>query len=117
MNRDHQTRREWTALIEKYETSGERQSTFVAKSGVGLSAFRGWLYRIRRDRRGTKGTSLCAIPSPNLRLLPVEIASRGRAFEVEIELQGRGILLRVPSDAEPRIVASLVAALRGGGSC
>jgi hypothetical protein len=50
-------------------------------------------------------------------LLPVEIALRGRAFEVEIELQGRGVLLRVPSDAEPRVVASLVEALRSGGSC
>lgn len=117
MNRDHQTRKQWTALIEKYEVSGERQTAFVAKSGVGLSAFRGWLYRIRRERRGTKGTSLCAIPSQNLRLLPVEIASRGRTFEVEIELQGRGILLRVPSNAEPRVVASLVEALRDGGSC
>lgn len=117
MNRDHQTRKQWTALIEKYETSGERQTEFVAKSGVGLYAFRGWLYRIRRERRGTNGTSLCAIPSPSLRLLPVEITSRGSAFEAEIELQGRGILLRVPSDAEPRVVASLVEALRGGGSC
>ena len=47
--------REMYALIERYQSSGEKQRIFCEKAGVSLTTFQYWLYRYRAEKGQKKG--------------------------------------------------------------
>lgn len=119
MSKHEQRRRQWQALVARFERSGRSQAVFAAEAGVGLPAFRYWLYKVRAasDASALPSRSQAAEPRESrLRLLPVEIQrapSEGQAIEVDVV----SLRLQVTGSADPRYVASLVVALREISRC
>jgi len=113
MTRNDQKRMQWQALVARFRVSGMSQTAFAASAGVGIAIFRYWLYRLRDDD-GRRPPA----PRPNhdeVRLVPVEVrrpvasADDDRDHHVEIDVA----TLRLRSTgADPRYLASVVAALR-----
>lgn len=105
MAKRRQGRAFWTKLISEFESNGagESHATFAARSGVRLTTFRTWLYRLRtqdapRARRA-------------IRVLPVSVVGADRSGR-ELSIDCNGVGLRFGADTDPSYVAALVVALR-----
>lgn len=102
-----QTRNRWARLVARFERSGESQSKFTSRAGVGLAAFRYWLYKLRAER----AAGAPAATDDDVRLVPVEVrAASVTAPEIEIDI--RELRVRLMGDVDPDRVAALVAAVR-----
>jgi len=87
---------------------------FTREVGVGVAAFRYWLYRLRRERTSvtTAGRSR---GSDEVRLVPVEV--RPSPAKGRLDLRTAGVRVLMPMGTDPRYVAYVAAALRNVGAC
>lgn len=46
-------RRFWTTAITEFERSGLTQEAFAARRGVSVGTLRGWIYRLRQERKAS----------------------------------------------------------------
>jgi hypothetical protein len=95
----------WTKLISEFESNGdgESHSAFAARSGVRLTTFRTWLYRLRmQEAPRVKRT---------VRVLPVTVVRADRTSH-ELSIDCNGVALRFGADTDPSYIAALVVALR-----
>jgi hypothetical protein len=122
MSKREQIRRQWQPLVARFERSGKSQAIFAAEAGVGLPAFRYWLYKLRRaigNSRTTAPIDRAAVGAGRdtaVRLLPVEVRG-GLAQMTAVEVDVATLRLRVPGGTDPAYVAALVGALRGAERC
>jgi hypothetical protein len=105
MARRRQGREFWTKLISEFESNGggESHAGFAARSGVRLTTFRTWLYRLRAD----------GVPRAKraVRVLPVTVVGADQSSR-ELSIDCNGVALRFAADTDPSYVAALVVALR-----
>jgi len=103
------SRDEWAELVEEHESSGETQEEFCAARGLVVGSFRGWLYRLRRERRGGK------VARSATRLVPVRVrvqsGAPARRVDDLVEVVMFDTVLRVPVGADVSYVAALASAL------
>lgn len=121
MSKHGQKRRTWQALVARFERSGVSQAAFAADAGVGLAAFRYWLYKLRSAAGGRGAAVLRRPPAAEarhgeLRLVPVEVR-RAPTEIATVEIDILSLRLRVTGSADLGYVASLVGALREAGRC
>ena len=104
MAKRRQGRAFWTKLISEFESNGDGEShaTFAARSGVRLTTFRTWLYRLRMQAPRAKRA---------VRVLPVTVVGAARSGH-ELSIDCNGVALRFGVDTDPSYVAALVVALR-----
>jgi transposase len=106
--------RYWSTVVARYERSGQSQARFTTEVGVGVAAFRYWLYRLRRERTATAPAVRSRVPD-DVRLVRVEVAGaqpRGR-----LDLRAAGMRVLIPIGTDPRYVARVAAALRDVAAC
>jgi len=120
MSRSEQARGQWQALVARFERSGVRQAAFAAEAGVGLAAFRYWLYKLRADAKGRASEreprQVAPAKDAEVRLVPVKVRpAPTEAASIEVDIVA--LRLRVTGGVDPGYVASLVAALRERGRC
>ena len=114
MKAREEKRRYWSTVVARYERSGQSQSRFTAEAGVGVAAFRYWLYRLRRERTATP-PAVRSRGSDDVRLVPVEVRQapvRGR-----LDLRAAGLRVLMPVGTDPRYVAHVAVALRDVAAC
>ena len=114
MTRHEQKRREWQALVARFEGSGTSQAAFAAAAGVRLPMFRYWLYKLR----GAAAAGRAARDEPKsaeVRLLPVEVRRTSVGGDASVEIDVASLRMRILGRADPAYVTSLVVALRGSG--
>jgi hypothetical protein len=121
----------WTRLVAEYEqgpTMGKKE--FAAERGLHPGTFESWWYKLRRERRETQHSA-----STEIRLVEVAVPERGSkdrveagskalsagdsprvAGQVEVALPS-GISLRFDTNAPPRYLGELVAAIEGKIQC
>jgi hypothetical protein len=46
------SRDQWAEIVEEFESSGQSHESFCAQQRLNVGSFRGWLYRLRKARRG-----------------------------------------------------------------
>jgi len=51
-------RRRWQRLVAQFESSDLTQQEFADDNGINVATFRGWLYRLRRERTAHLAASL-----------------------------------------------------------
>ncbi len=108
----------WTRLVDEFEAREPRlrHVAYAAEKGVRVWTFRSWLYRLRRERRESRGGD----PS----FLPVELIGDGdEALAAEtVAVAGspidaalpNGVLLRFAVGTDPEYVGALLRAVSGG---
>jgi hypothetical protein len=95
----------WRDLIIRWKISGQSVAAFCAARGVSQASFYAWRTKLAAH---SKEPSATAQPVPTfaaLRVVP--------DLPVEVVLP-TGLVVRVPTGADPAAVARLVAALGGG---
>jgi hypothetical protein len=95
----------WTKLISEFESNGdgESHSAFAARSGVRLTTFRTWLYRLRLQEAPRAKRAV--------RVLPVTVVGADRSSHA-LSIDCNGVALRFGADTDPSYIAALVVALR-----
>jgi hypothetical protein len=92
-------------VIAEYESSVESQVEFCAARGLVAGSFRGWLYRLRKERQQSK-----VAPSAT-RLVPVRVRGVEASSDGVVEIAVPGAVMRVQVGADVKYVAELAAAL------
>ena len=114
MKSREEKRRYWLAVVARFERSGQSQARFTTEAGVGVAAFRYWLYRLRRAR-----TVVTAVGRPGgsdeVRLVPVEV--RQPHAQGRLDLRAAGVRVLMPIGTDPRYVAHVAVALRDAAAC
>jgi hypothetical protein len=113
MKRREERRQFWSALMARFEVSGQSRREFAAEAGVGLAIFQYWFYKLRRERQVV---AVRKAPAARIRLLPVTVRARPMAA-ARLEIRVAGVRLRVPVGADPGYVARLSLALREARAC
>jgi hypothetical protein len=94
----------WERVVVEFEQSGLTHEEFAREHRLNVGSFRGWLYRLRRERGSAAG----------VRLLPVRVETQpgwmGRNDVLEVGVAGTLVRLAVGTDVE--YVTELVARLR-----
>jgi len=95
----------WTKLISEFERNddGESHAAFAARTGVRLTTFRTWLYRLRVQEAPRAKRAV--------RVLPVTVVGAATPSR-ELSIDCNGVSLRFAADTDPDYVAALVVALR-----
>ena len=104
-----ENRARWTEIVERFRLSGMTKPAFAQQEKLSLKALENWHYRLRRSKAPQ------AIKGPRLRLVPVAVqpvrgAVARAAGEVVVDVQA--LQITVGPDADPALVAQLVAAIR-----
>jgi hypothetical protein len=115
MKAREEKRRYWSRLVARFEESGQSQTRFTTEAGVGVAAFRYWLYRLRREGRAST-TELRSRETDNVRLVPVEVRRRPSGL-ARLELRVAGLRVLVPVGTDPRYLAQVAVALRDTAAC
>ena len=96
-------RKFWTTAIAEFERSGLSQEAFATRESVSVGTLRGWIYRLRQERR----SSVSLVPvrvitstAPTAR----STADAERAIEIELKT---GVRLRVTTDVALDYVVAL----------
>jgi hypothetical protein len=97
----------WENTIRELEQSGEAHGAFAARKRVTVSGLRHWLYKLRRERKRTRG-----VPAP-IRLVPITVTGTSPVDMLEVGVAGA--VLRFPAGTDTGYVAQLVTALREAG--
>ena len=103
-------RRYWSRLVTRFEESGQSQAEFTRAAGVGMAAFRHWLYRLRRENAAS-ATQRRSAEAGDVRLVPVEVRQSPRE-PGRLDLRVAGLRVLVPVGTDPRYLALVAAALR-----
>ena len=53
-------RRFWMVVITEFERNGLTQEAFAVRRGVSVGTLRGWIYRLRRERKASVSLVPCA---------------------------------------------------------
>ena len=96
------TREQWRELVDEFEGTDLTHREFAEAYGVGIGAFRSWLYRFRRERGG--GVIGFA------EVMVAEAPSRHAVDGWRMELPG-DVAVRLDCAPDPRWLAELCAAL------
>ena len=115
MKAREEKRRYWSRLVARFEESGQSQTRFTREAGVGLAAFRYWLYRLRSERPAST-TERRPRETEDVRLVPVEVRSQPSG-SARLDLRVAGLRVLVPVGADPRYVAQVAMALRDAAAC
>lgn len=101
------SREEWIEDVEEFERGNESHVEFCAQRGLNVGSFRGWLYRLRRERAQGK------VARSATRMVPVKVraAAASQPSDGAIEIAVPGAVLRVQIGADVKYVAELAAAL------
>lgn len=97
------TREQWRELVEEFEGTDLTHREFAETYGVGVGAFRSWLYRFRRERGGGGVIGFAEV-------MVAEAPSRHAADGWHLELPG-DVAVRLDSAPDPCWLAELCAAL------
>lgn len=108
-------RRSWSRLVARFEESGQSQTRFTREAGVGVAAFRYWLYRLRRERPAST-TGPRSRETDDVRLVPIELRRRPSGMG-RLDLRVGGLRVLVPVGTDPRYVAQVAVALRDTAAC
>ena len=100
--RDPKVEHRWRNLIDQWKRSGVSVSAFCIDQGVSESSFYAWKRELAARARAATATTP---PTPTF--IPVRVAP---SATIEVVLKS-GVVVRVPTGAEPLAVAQLVAAL------
>jgi hypothetical protein len=95
-------RRFWTTAITEFERSGVTQEAFAARRGVSVGTLRGWIYRLRQERKASVSlvpVRVIASTAPEARQ-PSEEA-------IEVELPGR-VRMRFAAGTDAEYIAQLI---------
>ena len=115
MKAREEKRRYWSRLVARFEESGQSQARFTSEAGVGVAAFRYWLYRLRSERP-TSTTERRAREVDEVRLVPVEVRRRPSG-PARLDLRVAGVRVLVPVGTDPRYLAQVAVALRDTAAC
>jgi hypothetical protein len=108
-------RRHWSTLVARFEESGQSQAEFTREAGVGVAAFRYWLYRLRRERTASAPPHRSR-ETGDVRLVPVEVRQRP-SEPARLDLRVAGIRVLVPVGTDARYLAQVAVALRDAAAC
>jgi len=97
---------EWIEIVEDFERRGESQEDFCARRHLNVWSFRGWLYRLRGERREGK-----VAQSATPRMLPIRTRAM-RAVPAFVEISVGGVVVRVVAGTDTAYVADLVTQMR-----
>ena len=106
-------RRHWSRLVAQFERSGESQARFTATAGVGVAAFRYWLYKLRRESMTPAPKRLTE--SDDVRLIPVNVRAPAVARRVDVRVCG--VRLLVPVGVDATYIAQLAVAVQRASAC
>lgn len=107
---NRQGREYWSKLVREYERrapGSESQKAFADRYGVKVDTFRGWLYKVGRERTGK---------TPRARFVEVRPASAVAARDVEIEIDTR-VTVRFAAGTDAKRIAEVVVALAASLNC
>jgi hypothetical protein len=99
------SRDEWADVIAEFEAGGESHEEFCAGRDLNVGSFRGWLYRLRRERAHGK------VARSATRMVPVHVRAGSEPSDDVIEIAIPGVVLRVRAGVDVKYVAELAAAL------
>jgi hypothetical protein len=114
MKGPEEKRRYWSMVIARFERAGQSQARFTTDAGIGVAAFRYWLYKFRRERTALVASSRSE-GVDEVRLVPVEV--RGAVGQARLDLRVAGLRLLMPIGTDPRYVAHVAVALRETVTC
>ena len=98
-------RRDWRALVARFEAEGGTQGAFAERVGVNVWTFREWLKQVRRERSGDTGPGDMALV-PFVEVDVPEALRAGGSIEVAI---GR-VVVRLPELPPPAWLAEFARA-------
>ena len=90
--RMRRSREEWSALVSRFEESGQTREAFCAETGISVSTLRRWCSRFRQGARPAVSQAPLFVELPAEEKLAEE--SSVQPWEVELQLGG-GVLLRL----------------------
>src|SRR5512146_1751000 len=115
MKAREEKRRYWSRLVARFEESGQSQTRFTNDAGVGVAAFRYWLYRLRSERPASMAERRSR-EADDVRLVPVEVRRRPSGL-ARLDLRVAGVRVLVPVGTDPRYLAQVAVALRDTAAC
>jgi hypothetical protein len=96
------SRRFWTTAINEFERSGLTQEVFATRRGVSVGTLRGWIYRLRRERKA----SVSLVPVRVVASTAPEARQPGEQA-IEVEVAGR-VRMRFNTGTDVEYVAQLI---------
>lgn len=110
MKRGKLTAEQWTALVEKFESSSMEQQAFAAKAGVNVSGLQYWIYKLRRERRGSR-RQRCNAKVSFVQVDGAQLEERSRiGGRIEVDLPS-GMRIRFDASTEARVIGEVTGAL------
>lgn len=96
------SRKFWTTAIREFERSEVSQEAFATRRGVSVGTLRGWIYRLRRERKA----SVSLVP---VRVVASTAPSARQPSEQGIEVEVPGaVRMRFAIGADVEYIAQLI---------
>jgi len=94
-------------IVRQFESSGLTQEAYAEQRGIPVGTLRAWIYKLRREGKGTPLLPVRVIAS----IAPGARQPEDGAGGIEIDV-GEALRVRLPSGTSMAMVAELIARLR-----